>query len=283
MACRFLGFEDSLVTAQEAMAVFACLPADFSQEIKTVNYRSVQDFERGFKLLGSTGARSMGVMSGQAPHKVWDLIGFDQDSKAGELSFVARFVPGMVRQACCLMVDKVLPSLNLEYWPSDGRLKKDSKQTRSGLIDILFGALTVNISQPDLLEWRSALALRFLAHSHDYAWVDWVLASGLKALGGSETNYAASAYQIRQIQKDMIKRSASLGVKRMIKSKFEQPYQRSVWMNDILINESVAQPEHALASNLPHDLAVSLRILVQDGEPAQAGSMHHLINTLRAL
>lgn len=279
MACRFLGFEASPVTAQEAMAVFACLPSDFRQDIKIVNYRQAQDFNRSFKVLGSGSSRPLGIMSGKAPHKVWDLIGFDRDSKTGELSFVARFVPNMVRQACCLMIDKVLPSLNLKYWTANSPLKQDFEHTRSGLIDVLFGAFTVNISQPDLDEWRGALALRLLAHNYDHVWVDWVLKSGLKSLGESEENCAASAYQIRQLQKRIIKRCASAGVKRIIKNKFDQPYQRSLWLNDILADQSVGDG----SLSLPGSVAVSLRVLVREGEPAQASSMQHLINTLRVL
>ncbi|HPN15233.1 MAG TPA: hypothetical protein PLF71_03935 [bacterium] len=279
MACRFLGFEASPVTAQEAMAVFACLPSDFRQDIKIVNYRQAQDFNRSFKVLGSGSSRPLAVMTGQAPQKVWTLIGPDTDSKAGELSFASRFTPNMVRQACCLLVDKILPGLNFKNRPANSRLKNDFKHIRSGLVDALFGALTVNISQPDQHEWRGALALRLLAHNHDYTWVDWVLKSGLKALGESEESYAASAYQIRQLQKRIIKRCASAGVKRIIKNKFDQPYQRSLWLNDILADQSVGVG----SLSLPGSVAVSLRVLVREGEPAQASSMQHLINTLRVL
>lgn len=283
MTCRFLGFKESSVTAQEAMAVFACLPSDFRQDIKIVNYRQAQDFNQGFKVLGSGGLRPLAVITGQAPQKVWTLIGPDPDSKTGELAYASRFAPGMVRQACCLMVDKVLPGLNLKYWPSDGGFKQDPKLIRSRLTDIFFGALTVNISQPDHHEWRVALALRLLAHNYDFAWVDWVMKFGLKVLGVSEESYVASAYQIRQLQKRIIKRRASEGVKRLIKKKFDRPYQRSLWLNDILADQSVSWPVRDESLGLPASVAVSLRVLVREGEPAQASSMQHFINTLRVL
>lgn len=281
MACRFLGFSESPISAQEVAGILACLPEDFRQSIKEVNYRSPGEFGRGFKLLGSEETQILGVVSGQDRNKTWDLIGYNKNTQANELAYVARFVPGMVRQACCLMVDKALPGLNLDSLSKVGRQKINFKHTRAGLIDILFGALTVNISQPDRVEWQRALAMRLLAHSHDYAWVDWALSRGLKSLAGPGLDYAASSYKIRQIQKNVIKRCASQGVKRIIKSKFDQPYQRSVWMDDILSKQSVLSVDRA--SSLPHDVAVSLRVLVQHGEPAHAGSVRHLIDTLRVL
>ena len=283
MVSRFLGFEESPISAQEVAGVLACLPADFKQTIKTVNYRPAGDFAREFKLLGSTETQILGIISGQAPNKTWDLIGYNEQIQANELAYVARFVPGIVRQACCVMVDEALPGLNLDSLSVSGRQKINFKHTRAGLIDTLFGALTVNISQPDRLEWQRAVALRLLSHSHDYAWVDWALSRGLKALAGSGLDYVESSFSIRQIQKNIIKRCAVRGVKRIIKSKFDRPYQRSVWMDDILSQKSFLPAGQARASSLPHDLAVSLRVLVQQGEPAHAGSVRHLVNTLRVL